>query len=210
MKKIVVVLMFAVILGILSGCVQSYTEKTELEEFKVLLDDFAKENDINMLSSQFDSFRDITPEHVFAETGCQIFKSGESCESYLLYEGELYSLGMGFGGWGIVDIETADFNKDGEKELLYTYSWGSGIHRSCFGYFDLAGRCKGEINLKAAEVMGFIQEELMLKKISDDHFEVYKADIEIEGNDFTKTSLIEGMILGEIIVVRDKPTFILK
>ena len=32
----------------------------------------------------------------------------------------------------------ADLNKDGMKELYFTYSWGSGIHRSQVGYFDTA------------------------------------------------------------------------
>lgn len=30
----------------------------------------------------------------------------------------------------------ADLDKNGEYELYYTFSWGSGIHRSQVGYFE--------------------------------------------------------------------------
>lgn len=30
----------------------------------------------------------------------------------------------------------ADINMDGQYELYYTFSWGSGIHHSQIGYFD--------------------------------------------------------------------------
>lgn len=31
-------------------------------------------------------------------------------------------------------------NGDGEKEVYFTFSWGSGIHRSQIGYFDTADK----------------------------------------------------------------------
>lgn len=163
-----------------------------------------------MLSTQIDAFRDITPENVFKETGCQIFKSKETCEAFLLYEGNLYILGKGFGGFGIVNVETSDFDGNGEKELLYTYSWGSGIHRSCFGYFDLSKKCEAEIAIYGEKELGFIQEELLINKISNTKFKIYKATPTIENGDFTKISLKKDMLFGEIKAVKNKPTLVLK
>jgi hypothetical protein len=92
-------------------------------EFKAICSDFAKKQNITESSLEMDAFYDITPQNVFKETGCQIFKNGKNCESYLLYEGNLYILGIGGGGLGIVEITTCDFDDNGKKELLYTYSF---------------------------------------------------------------------------------------
>lgn len=185
-------------------------EKQDLQGFKAILKDSVRKERIKMLSTQIDAFQDITPENVFKETGCQIFKSKETCESYLLYNGNLYTLGEGFGGFGIVDLETSDFDGNGEKELLYTYSWGSGMHRSCLGYFDLSKQCEADIDISAAKTLGFIQQELILHKISNTKFKVYKANPTMENEDFTKISLKKDMLLGEIKAVENKPTLVLR
>lgn len=38
--------------------------------------------------------------------------------------------------YGITSVALADINMDHQYELYYTFSWGSGIHRSEIGYFD--------------------------------------------------------------------------
>lgn len=176
-----------------------------MQEFSSIFKDFAKQHNIIVSSKQMESFDDITPEYVFNETGCQIFKNGSTCESYLLYEGNLYGLGIGFGGFGIVDIETCDFDDNDIKDLIYTYSWGSGIHRSCFGYFDLSKKSEREIDISSAESLGFIEEELVLEKASDNKFMVYTANVIDDIGDFTKLSLEKNRLFGEIKAVENKP-----
>ena len=83
-----------------------------------------------------DTCYDITPQEIGKDTGYRIFKFDTSCASYLLYENEIYPLGAWFGGLGVVSMEATDLNQDGKAELYYTYSFGSGLHRSCAGYFD--------------------------------------------------------------------------
>jgi hypothetical protein len=185
-------------------------KKADMGEFKSIFIDFAKIQNIAESSIEMDAFRDITPENVFKETGCQIFKNGKTCESYLLYERKLYTLGIGFGGLGIVDIVSCDFDDNGKKELLYTYSWGSGIHRSCFGYFDLSQKCEVKMDISSAQSLGFIHEELALKKISDTQFEVYTATVKIDGGDFAKLSLKKDNLFGEIKAVKNKPVLFIK
>lgn len=216
LKKIIFLIITFTLLVTLFGCADKKTkqfserEKQNIQEFKSIFSEFCKKQNITVSSKNINAFDDITPENVFKETGCQIFKNRSTCESYLLYEENLYSLGIGFGGLGIVDIVTCDFDDNGEKELLYTYSWGSGIHRSCFGYFDLFQKSEIEIDISSTELLGFIQEELVFKKISDAHFEIYTANVTMDGGSFTKLSLKKDKLFGEIKVAKNKPKLFIK
>lgn len=211
MKKIIFLLIIVTLVVTLFGCTDKTEEslnwkKHDILEFESLLNDFIKINKITA-SIDIEAFRDITPENIFEETGCQIFKNGKTCESYLLYEGNLYTLGIGFGGLGIVDIVTADFDGNGEKELLYTYSWGSGIHRSCLDYFDLSTKHESGVNISSIQSLGFIQEELVLTKVSDTQFEVFTATATVEDGDFSKLTYKKDRLFGMIKAVDNKPVF---
>ncbi len=83
-----------------------------------------------------DKCYNITPEEFKQDSGYQIFKYDTSCASFLLYDEEIYQLGEWFGGMGVTSMALADLDSDGKQELYFTYSWGSGIHRSLAAYFD--------------------------------------------------------------------------
>jgi len=157
LKRIVLLVIALIILVNLTGCSEknikkiNVEEKKELQHFLVIFNDFAKKQKIGLSVEELKAFRDITPQSVFDETGCQIFKNGKTCESYLLSEGKLYVLGFGFGGLGIVDIATSDFDNNGEKEVLYTYSFGSGLHRSKISCFDSVKKCEKEIGFSVVK-----------------------------------------------------------
>lgn len=154
------------------------------------------------------SFREITPEPVYEETGVQLFKDSKTCDTYLLLRREYYPLGIGFGGFGVVDVAVSDFDENGEKELLYTYSFGSGIHRALIGLFDLARR--EEITLyNGAKEEGFVfraGEDLMLEKCSEQEFEVYTAKITLDGADFASLTLEKDRLVGKVSQRSGKPT----
>lgn len=126
----------------------------------------------------------VTPEYIENQTGCMIFKYNESCESFLLADGKIYPLGTGFGGFGLTDIQLCDFDRNGKEDLLYTYSWGSGMHRSEIGLFNLTTKEEtrlGSMNLTSEEMekmgsLGFMMNELYLMKLDEDHFVVYTAE----------------------------------
>ncbi len=82
----------------------------------------------------------ITPSFIADNSDFTIFKYNESSESFLLYDDEIYSIGRCLGGFGITSMALADLNQDHQYELYYTFSWGSGIHRSQIGYFDPADK----------------------------------------------------------------------
>ena len=73
---------------------------------------------------------DITPDDVYEKIGCQIFKDGVNCQSFLIFEENIYALPGFFGGFGIMSLHACDFNNNGSYDLIFTTSWGSGMHRS--------------------------------------------------------------------------------
>lgn len=80
----------------------------------------------------------ITPKDITDRYDFCIFKYDTSCGSFLSYDKEVYPLGIWFGGYGVTSFAVSDLNQDGYFELFFTYSWGSGAHRSLVGYFDSA------------------------------------------------------------------------
>jgi beta-lactamase regulating signal transducer with metallopeptidase domain len=83
-----------------------------------------------------DTCFNITPDFVGSHSPYRIFKFSQSCASYLLYGDAVYPLGEYFGGSGIDSVALADLNRNGQYELYFTFSWGSGLHRSQLGYFN--------------------------------------------------------------------------
>lgn len=118
------------------------------------LDTYAPESEITIVSTQTlvskakaknkdyisgydaDICYNITPDFITNNSEFSIFKYEKSCASFLMYNDELYLLDNHMGGYGITSMALADLNKDAQYELYFTFSWGSGIHRSQIGYFD--------------------------------------------------------------------------
>lgn len=73
-----------------------------------------------------------------ARYGFEVFKFEKSRTAFLLYDGEIYVLGSGFGFDGITYFAVADLNRDGSSELYYTLTAGSGNPYAEVGYFDTA------------------------------------------------------------------------
>lgn len=83
-----------------------------------------------------DQCYNITPDFVADNSSYTIFKYDGSFASFLMFDGEIYQLGEYFGGSGVDSMALADLNQDNQYELYFTFSWGSGMHRSLVGYFD--------------------------------------------------------------------------
>ena len=78
----------------------------------------------------------VTSERIAEETSAQIFKFSDSCATFLYLNDQIYPLGEWFGGYGFVNAVPCDFDQDGNTDTLYTYSWGSGLHRSLVAIFN--------------------------------------------------------------------------
>ncbi|MGG1633902.1 M56 family metallopeptidase [Paenibacillus sp. NRS-1760] len=83
-----------------------------------------------------DKCYNITPQSISENSEYSIFKYDKSAASFLLYKGVVYPLGEWFGGLGVTSMALADLDNDGDSELYFTYSWGSGLHRSHAAYFN--------------------------------------------------------------------------
>ena len=86
--------------------------------------------------TEYDDFYNITPDFIADNSDFEIFKSVSSTDSFIMYDGEVYSVGICFGGFGVTSMALADLNRDGAYELYYTFSFGSGVHALNIGYFD--------------------------------------------------------------------------
>ena len=82
---------------------------------------------------------DVTPPALNG-MGWQIIKSSHTCESLLVTQEGAYVLGMCFGGWGVTSAVPCDADDNGTPDLLFTFSWGSGIHRSHLAVLDLTAQ----------------------------------------------------------------------
>lgn len=182
-------------------------EQYSIEDFKSLYAEYLKLNHIDLKTSpennktemsmedqvKYYTISDITPENVKKEIGCQIFKVNYTCESYVIHKGEFFRIGFGFGGFGVVTLTTCDFNENGQKDLIYTFSWGSGLHRSHIGIFDFSE--------KKETWLDFVQlnEDIVLEKLSDNSFNVYTADIEMkEELNYTKHIIDPKEIVAKV------------
>ncbi|WP_139902197.1 hypothetical protein [Clostridium thermarum] len=100
-------------------------ERVSAEEAQRLIEEYLKANNGSLQLP----IVEVGGNQIFEYLGCQIFKDREY-ESYVIRDKELTHIGMGFGGMGVTSVCSADLNKDGQLELVYTYSFGSGLHRS--------------------------------------------------------------------------------
>lgn len=102
--------------------------------------DFLAKN-INFTAGyETDECYNVTPALIADNSDYAVFKYSSSSESFIMYDGEIYNIGTCFGGFGITSMALADLDKDGEYELYYTFSWGSGLHRAQVGYFEPANK----------------------------------------------------------------------
>ena len=149
MKRIQrIICLMICILPILSACSIKQTSR------ETLLDTLAMESEITITSSntkvsdfivknvdftsyyETDECYNITPAFITDNSEYTIFKYSSSTQSFIMYDNEIYRIGECSGGFGLTSMALADLDKDGEYELYYTFSWGSGLHRSQIGYFD--------------------------------------------------------------------------
>lgn len=66
----------------------------------------------------------VTPKLVREQLECEIFKLNSSNLSLLYLDGEIYQLGEYFGGSGVQTALPCDYDGDGDKDILFTFSWG--------------------------------------------------------------------------------------
>lgn len=205
-KTIVLILCLVLLSLSVVGCTKEgkVHKIYDLVSFKVLFTEYDEMSRYSV--EELEAFREITTEKLRA-IHAQVFKNGITCETFLVYEDDIYELGIGFGGVGVVDIEISDFDSNGKNELLYTFSWGSGMHRSNIGCFDLCSKTQWDIKC-TSDNNAIIDSELLLERKSDVSFDVYTGNYEsIIGNDFTTLVVSKDKHFGDIHVEKGNIVF---
>ena len=193
-------------------------ESYSVEDFRSLHSEYLKINKITLSTSpendktgmskadqlKYYTIYDITPKEVKEDIGCQIFKVNYSCETYVVYKSKVFHIGLGFGGYGVVSLTTCDFDENGQKDLIYTFSWGSGMHRSNIGIFNFT--------TEKDQRLDFIEmdKDILLEKTSDKSLKVYVTSITpVDTQNFSHFKLskqaqvaVVQSIKGEVKVVK--------
>ncbi|MCM1298734.1 MAG: hypothetical protein NC228_04120 [[Eubacterium] siraeum] len=185
---------------------------------KIFLDALAPESELTITSSdarvsdflekmqgfttyyETDECYNITPDFVADNSDYSVFKFNASTESFILYDGEAYSIGICFGGLGITSMALADLDKDGAYELYYTFSWGSGLHRSHVGYFDPIDK---EIHVFEDDAL--LNSDMMLTVNNSGDLCVNSADLDMD--DFVNFTIKAQDFIGTIDFEENQAVF---
>ncbi len=139
---------------------------------------------------------ELTTEEMWERLEVQLFSVTDGVRagnSYLVHEGRVLALCGGLGGHGIQSACVTDFDADGVPELTYTWSWGSGIHRTHVGICRLDGSA-----LIQEEVPVVYRGDLFVRQISSSRVAVEIGDYDWE---FGKWHPVAA--LGELTVAPD-------
>ncbi len=121
-----------------------------------------------------ETFYNVTTDNI-KKLNISLFKDGKG-ETYLLHEDEIYFFAPGYGGYGFVNAITCDYDNNGTSDILYTYSYGSGVHRSEVALFDLT---KFKLTVLFSTFVEGIDkttmEDLVLEKRIVDNKAIYEA-----------------------------------
>lgn len=85
---------------------------------------------------------DITSNEIWEKTNYQVFKilDAASPETFVIKGTDVFPIGRQLGGFGVTSIIPYDVNQDGEVDLVYAFSWNSGIHHSEIAWFNSADK----------------------------------------------------------------------
>ena len=108
-------------------------------------------------------------------------------QCYIIHDGTISPLGESFGGSGVMSMCVSDLAGDGRPRLVFSYSWGSGIHRSLVGVWTGAASW-----VDAKEALR--DYDVAVEKIDDSHVRVVYGNFDAQTRNFDR--------LGEFGTVR--------
>lgn len=113
--------------------IEESKKKLSIEEANKLI---LATQDISHSGNMENDLLEITPSDIWDKTKLQLFKDS-SLETFIVTNQKAVHIGIGFGGFGVTSAVPYDVNKDGTLDVVYAYSFGSGIHRSVISWIDL-------------------------------------------------------------------------
>lgn len=195
--------------------ITGHCDKDNVAEFMSIL----KEHELGGLSYGYaldeEHCYNVTPDRIAKETSARIFKFSDSCATFIYLNGQIYPLGEWFGGYGFVNAVPCDFDNDGNTDILYTYSWGSGIHRSLVAVFNTQTMentvIYNSFDTDNPQVDLYIGTESPSIDIPDvdmpTYFVVYTVNIEVLDGNFADLGLVMTGIAGSVKSENGSPVF---
>jgi hypothetical protein len=85
-------------------------------------------------------------------------------ETYVVKDGEVFHIGRAFGGSGVNSLSVADLDGDKRPDLVFSFAWGSGVHRSQVAMFDCLTKEPKQI---VCRVSNFTFDDFTVERIDD-------------------------------------------
>ena len=188
MKKLIALILAISVVFCLSSCEEKEEKiyvpysKSSVDEFMTVLEaELSEEENAEGYLERLkkEDCYDATPEEIKKETDVRIFKFSNWNYSYIFLEGQIYNI-KSLGGWGFMSGVTCDFDSDGNKDILYTNAWGSGIHRTEIHCFNTV--TKEDVFITSSMVLDYAHADLIVRKNTQDDgtaiFEVCMVEID--------------------------------
>lgn len=181
----------------------SACSKDSVDEFMAILGgELQGEGLLSGFTVTKENVYNVTPPQISSQTDYQIFKTSDSCESFVLIDGEIYSLCTSFGGYGFVNAVPCDFDGDGNTDLLVASSWGSGQHRSEISVFNTVTK-KSTVLYTSLEDLIVMTSSPSFSSQGDPaalpiYYQVYAAKITVNDNNFANLSYVVTDVVGSV------------
>lgn len=187
--------------------------KDSVDEFLAIAEGLDSEGLLSGYSITRDNIYNVTPVVVAQMTDYKIFKTSDSCASFIMIENEIYPICQYFGGYGFVNALPCDFDSDGCTDLLVASSFGSGIHCSVISIFNGATKQSNEIYttndhqldlIVMAQTPSFSSVDMNELPI---YYVVYSVDIKVNDNNLANLSYVMKDVIGSVKYENDEIIF---
>lgn len=190
MKKLIWLIAMISVVFCLSSC-EEKEEKIYVQYSKASVDEFMTAVGSMRMRAEYDTEAfvgplksencyNVTPEEIKNETEVQVFRFSDNMQSFFYLDEEIYDI-ISLGGYGFMSGVTCDFDSDGNKDILYTTSWGSGIHRTDIWVFNTV--TKERVYVASSSIdLNYAHADLIVRKNTQDDgtaiFEVCLIEID--------------------------------
>jgi hypothetical protein len=143
------------------------------EEFLTLYNEWCNNN--SLVPSDSPLFTELTDDNSFEKTGATVYKCDG--KTFIIFDGQLYSVGRSTDGDGVCDIDICDFDNNGIFDFIFTYTYRDSEWKGEVSVFNLSTfreiflRVRGDIEDGALYV---------LERVSDSEFEVWETAVSDE------------------------------
>jgi hypothetical protein len=119
--------------------------------------------------------KELTTEAIWKKLKIQVFQARGDVllnETFVVRDKQVFPIGKAFGGSGVNSLCVADLDRDKEFELVYSFAYGSGVHRSCVAVFKPLAKKPVE---RVCPLTNFSFDDFAVKSIDDQTVHIFAA-----------------------------------